>query len=272
MAPELKAALEEHFIWENRVFALGQSAGEYIASWAQPGNSKVLYIPSASQLMPREHELMQQLYHTQDYITDYREQHHTYLGTDPVAQILGSENRDSSEDFKALLNVQDPRVQVCRFGAGVIVNDDTLIEISDFRRRNPSTAAYTQLISRMRSIIKTFDGKTSSGWRTAPGSSLPNILRQYQFHEVGNLMDDVRMGYLRRYDYWSKSIFFGRIVRGQLHGQTYPILRGTDGRRSVVVDGHAFTEPTAGGLGRRDVITARALTPEELERFSKKRQ
>jgi hypothetical protein len=267
--PELQAAFKEK-IWENRVFELGNAAGRYIASWASAGNSKVLYVPSASQLMPREHELMQHLYNTQDYIRDYRKykEKKDEGAPDPaIATILRSSSRNSSEDFAHLLGITDPRVQVCRFGAAVIINDDVLVEGSDFRRRNPVTSGYTQLLSRMKSIIKTFDGKTASGWRSAPGRSLPNTKRQFQFHEVGNLMDSERMGYLRRYDYWSKGIFFGRVVRGVLHGQSYPFLLGPDGRRSVVIDGHAFIENAPGGLVRREPVTARDLTAEETSRL-----
>jgi hypothetical protein len=268
--PEVQAALDE-IVWENKVWMLGRLAGEYIASWAKPGNSKVLYFPSTSQLMPREYEALQHLYETQDYLYHFRDRHTHRVwipsGTQ-VKDILGSDETTSSEDFAELLGIEDPRVQVCRFGAAARLSD-LLIEISDFRRRNPVTAGYTQLKARMRSIIKSFDGKTSSGWETAPGKALPNTRRQYQFHEIGNLMDDERMGYLRKYDFWSKSLFFGRIVRGQVHGQSFPFLRGTDNRRCVVIEGHKFVEDTPGGLGRRELVTARDLTPAELKQYGK---
>jgi hypothetical protein len=68
-------------------------------------------------------------------------------------------------------------------------------------------------------------------------------------------MDSERMGYLRDYDRWAKGVFAGTFVRGQLHGCSFPIQPGADGRRSVVVNGVGYVEENASGTGRRGRIT-----------------
>jgi hypothetical protein len=267
--PELAHALSLAG-WENRVAALFASANEYITSFAVPGNSRVLYIPSASQLMPRETELMLHLYRLMEYLDGFRER---TKSPDPpgtiaerVREILRGNQRHSSNDFAQLLNITDPRVQVAPFGAAATIGELKL-EIGDFRRRNPGTSAHTEMHRRGRSIIKTFDGKTASGWVTMPGSALPNRRRSFQFHEVGHIHDTRRMGYLRDYDFWSQGLFYGMMVRGRVHGQTYTFQRDPegDGCRSIVIDGHPFRECSAGGLARVNPITASFEKPAATE-------
>jgi hypothetical protein len=212
--------------------------------------------------MPREFELMAHLYRTMEYLDGFRATHDfdPPEGVVPagVRGILRNPVRNASNDFAQLLGITDRRVQVCNFGSAIEVGEDMKVEIGDFRRRNAGTAAHFEMRRRMRSVTMGFDGKTASGWVTMPGSGLPNRRRQYQFHQLGHLMDRRRMGYLRDYDLWSQGLFFGRMLRGNLHGQSYVVHRdkATRGPRSLVIEGYPFVEATPAGLARVNDVTA----------------
>lgn len=263
IAPEVEIARMHHYEWEDKVDSLFRQAGSWIASWAEIADSRVIYIPSASQLMPRETELMQHLIQVREAVVGYRkseERKATRAGNDAyvpydggrIGRIIDAPTRelDSSQALAQFLAIDDPRVDVYRFGGAALINDRVLAMIGDFRRRNPLTAAATEMYARGFSVIRAFDGKTANLYFTQPGAALPNRRRYYQGSEFGGLFDRQRMGNLTDYNFWSHGFYFGRVVRGTILGQSYVFQRGLDGRRGVVVDGVPFFEPTPGGLGR----------------------
>lgn len=249
-APELAAiqASEEGF--EDGVLAFGRSCGQFITRIAEAGKSHFVYIPSASPLLPNEWEIVKFLYFTKKRIDEWMERHPDEAPEEAVNIPT------SSEDFNKLLGLDnDGRVTVLPFSAGVLMNGHTLFMVGDFRRRNPLTAGYTEFEQRHLNIVRGFDGKLADGWFTKGRSSLPTEREYWQFHEVGNLMDSQRMGYIRDYDRWGKGLFVGTVVKGQLHGCSFPVLYGKDGRRCVVINGKGYSESAPAGLGRRGTLT-----------------
>jgi hypothetical protein len=286
LAPEIVAVLSKHlgtstkdskaaddgdelaYKFRDMVFNFGADhCGQFIDSFSQPASSQVFYIPSASPLLPNEAEIMNFLYYASKRVVGHLQKVRTWMDKHPDEapppaerpKVLEEGSMDDvptrTQDFARLLGLVDhPRVQVLRFSSGIRVNDTDLFMVGDFRRRNSLTAGMTEFEQLHHNIWRSFDGKVADGWFTTLAQSLPTRRRQYQFHEIGNLMDSERMGYQRGYDRWGKSIVAGRVVRGQLHGCNIPIIRGANGRRGIVFDGIAYEENMAAGRGKQQTL------------------
>ena len=235
--------------FEEQVTAFGAECGGFLTSLADAGDSTLVYAPSASPA-PNEAEIMTFLQYTKRRIDEWNDRHATEEEA-PEYQAIPTQ----WEDYDLLLGLRgNERVHVLPFGGALIANEKNLFWVGDFKRRNPVTAGFVAFEQKHMNVWHGYGGKLADGWFTTSQQTLPNIRRYHQFHEVPNLMDDARMGYTRDYDRTAKGFFAGTIVRGEVHGCTFPILPGADGRRGVVIDGVGYAEETPGGLGRRGKI------------------
>ena len=108
-----------------------------------------------------------------------------------------------------------------------------------------------------------FDGKVFSGYFSSPKHTLPSLqLNHWETHEVGYLWDAKKMGQLRDYDRRAQGFWTGIVVEGELFGQSVPIVRGDDNRRSFWVDGSGYIETEPNCCATGDVIT---VGPRKLE-------
>ncbi|GEM_PF-546227 len=152
-----------------------------------------------------------------------------------------------------------PNITVTRYNAAVKVNGKTLFMIGDFRRRHAGSSSLVEWEQRGGNIVRSFDGKLSSAWKTAPKHTLPGLVLEFHdFHEVGYLWDVTRMGHLRDYDRRAPGFWKGEIVEGELFGSSVIIMRGADDRRAFVVDLNgdfkAYTEESPGCLPNGEPI------------------
>lgn len=255
-SPEVAAAREAG-LFQDQVLALGSSCGEFIRSFAEASGGKVIYIPSATHLsMPNEVRLMEYIQFKKLSLDRWQQNH-------PKSDDKVSDpNVILPKNLAKLFDIHnDPNIQVLPYNAAVRLNGKTLFMVGDFRRRNAGDASQVEWEQRGYSIVRSFDAKVASGWQTTPEHTLPGLtLNFHEFHEVGYLWDVVRMGFLRDYDRRAPGFWAGIIVETELFGQSYPIIRGNDDRRSFVIDGAVYTEPTPGGLPNGGKIS---LAPRE---------
>lgn len=242
--PEIAQIRETQEGMEDRFLALAKAGGQFIADFAAVSGAHVFYIPSVTGMLPNEIDIMRFVLTQKERLDAWAEKH-------PDEAVQGP---DIPKDFSEFLGLKgNPNVTVMPFGSALLVNNDTLFIVGDFRRRHPGSAAQVEWEQRMQNIVRSFDGKVSSTWWTTPVHSLPHSVRKYwQTHEVGNLYDiEQQLGYLRTYDRRAKGIWAGTIVGGKIFGVSVPVLRGSDGKRSIVIDGVPYEEETASGLGKR---------------------
>lgn len=250
-APEVQAARALQGM-ENQVMALGKSCGDFIKSFADASGGRVIYIPSATHLsMGNEVRIIEAIQQKKRVLDNWSANHADAPETpsDPTIEL--------PKKLAKLLQIdEDPRIITLRYGAAVKVNGKVLFMIGDFRRRHPGDAAKVEWEQRGCDIVRSFDGKLASAWMTTPKHSLPGlVLNFWQFHEVGYLWDSTRMGHLRDYDRRALGFWTGVSYEGELFGQSVPVIRGEDGRRSFVVDGVTYTEDTPGALPNGSEIT-----------------
>jgi hypothetical protein len=158
---------------------------------------------------------------------------------------------------------RNPQIHVLRYGSAVLLNDKTLFMIGDFRRRHGADSSAVEWEQRGYNIVRSFDGKVGSAWRTSANHTLPGLQLNFQeFHEIGYLWDPARMGHLRDYDRRACGFFTGVIEHDELFGQAVPVIRGNDGRRTFVVDAVPYTEDEPGCLPNGHEIS---LEPRVLE-------
>ncbi len=250
-APEVVEACKQPS-FEKRVLALGKTCGAFFKEIQKASNGLVIYIPSATHLsMENEVRLMEYIHFTKRYLDSWSDNHPDApeLPNDP-AILLPRQLAD-------LLQLSDcAKIKVLRYGAAVLVNNHTLFMIGDFRRRHAGDASKVEWEQRRMNIVRSFDGKVASNWMTTPNHTMPGLkLNFWQFHEVGYLWDPNRMGHLRDYDRRAPGFFTATVIGGELFGQSVPVLRGNDGRRSFVVDGAAYTEKEPGCLPNGELLT-----------------
>lgn len=254
-APEVLAA-KEKLSFEDKVLALGKPCGDFVKSFADASGGKVIYIPSATHLsMGNEVRLMEYI-QTKKKILDHWTDNH------PEAQDKPSDPKvDLPKKLAALIGVaDDPRITVLRYGAAVKIGD-TLFMIGDFRRRNAGDAAKVEWEQRRLNVVRSFDGKVSSGWQTTADHTMPGLrLNHWEFHEVGYLWDATRKGENRDYDRRAPGFWVGSFVNGTLFGSSVVFRRGVDGRRFCTLDlpdgsYRAYTEETPGALPNGEEIS-----------------
>jgi len=241
-APEVAEALSAGG-FEDQVLKLGELAGKFIEQFQEASGGKVIYIPSATHLsMSNEIRLMEWVQATKRYRDRWCKDHPkaTEWPSDPTISL--------PTKLDVLFNLHgNPMIHVLRYGSAVLVNEETLFMIGDFRRRNAGDASRVEWEQRLYNVVRSFDGKVSSGWRTSPDHTMPGLRLKFQeFHEVGFLWDVCRMGHLRDYDRRAPGFYTGLVVHNELFGYAVPIIRGNDGLRSFVVDGVPYTETSCG--------------------------
>lgn len=239
-APEVILARQAG-LFENQVLALGKSCGEFVRSIQVASGGNVIYIPSATHLsMSNEVRLVEFIQSKKSFLDNWSANH-------PEASVIPSDpSKALPRNLDELFGIaNEPKIKVLRFGSAVMVNHNTLFMIGDFRRRNPGDASKVEWEQRLVNIVRSFDGKVASSWMTTPSHSLPtHKLNYWHFHEVGNLWDARRMGHLRDYDKRCQGFWSGVVLNGEIFGKSVVVVPGNDMRRSFVVDGVAYTEPT----------------------------
>jgi len=225
--------------FDDQVKSLREQAGAYIRSFAI-GKAKVFYIPGVR----TEHKLMEWVQQEKGYRDNW-------ASNNPEAADQPSDpDRRIPSDFDKFLYLnKSPRVKVLPYESALLINSHTLYMIGDFKRRHPGDAVYVEWEQRQYSLVRSFDGKLSSAWHTTIEHTQPTLNKVYhETHEVGYFWDDLRNGHLRDYDRRAQGFFYGEYHLGELFAETAFIMRGTDDRRSFVVNGKPYTEETPGGL------------------------
>ncbi len=237
-APEVIEARKAG-LFEDRVLALGKSCGNFIRQIQKASGGSVFYVPSATHLsMPNEVRLMEFIQAKKAYLDNWAANH-------PDASDLPSDpTRELPKRLDELFKIaNEPKIKVLRFGSAVMVNDNTLFMIGDFRRRNPGDSSKVEWEQRLVNIVRSFDGKVASSWMTTPDNSFPSHqMKFWHFHEVGHLWDNTRMGHLRDYDKRCQGFWTGVVIGSEIFGKSVASIAGNCGRRSFVIDGNVYTE------------------------------
>jgi len=249
--------------FDDQVKSLREQAGAYIASFAI-GKTKVFFIPGVS----TEYKIMEWVQQEKGFRDNWAANH-------PEAADMPSDpDRMIPNQFDKFLYLnKNTRVKVLPYEAALLVNDHTLYMIGDFKRRHPGDAVYVEWEQRQYSLVRSFDGKLSSAWHTLVEHTQPTLLKTYhETHEVGYFWDDLLNGHLRDYDRRAQGLFYGEYHLGELFAETAFVMRGTDNRRSFVINGKPYTEEAAGGLsngGEVDLGDEPITEDEEWNIFSK---
>jgi len=236
--PEVVAA-QHAGLFEEQVIALGKTCGDFIKSIQRASGGNVIYVPSATHLsMPNEVRLMEFLDFKKRNFDDWSANHpeSKELPSDPMMRL--------PKTLEGLLGLtRSKKITVLRYNAGVLINDDVLFMIGDFRRRNAGDASWEDWVQRGVSCVRSFDGKVASSWKTTHEHSLPGLnLKHHQAHEIGFLWDQVYMSHLRDYDRRAPGIWAGEIVCGKVDGQSHLARVGGSGRRTFFIDLKPYTE------------------------------
>lgn len=265
LAPEVAAARLSAEVYEERVRLFSQSARQFIQSFSQyAGDAQVVYVPSSSPTLPNESEIMTLLYYTQERLAKWRQTNPDRAPREediPDLQLPGSNgvSSDMHAGFVRLLGLtESENITVLPFGSAVILRSQATemrFEVGNTRLQNPLSAAYKAMYKNDSSTVRSFDGKQSNGWMTQQSGKIVGARRHLSFCEVPNLMDSERMGYLGDKERWSKGFYAAHVEQGMFHGASFPIIRGSDGRRAVVTFGHGFSEIDAAAVNRHKLLT-----------------
>lgn len=248
--------------FEDMVLKLGELCGKFLESIQEASGGKVFYIPSATHLsMPNEIRIM-------EWIQVTKRNRDGWSSNNPNASDFPSDPTiDLPTKLDLLFNLHEHEwIRILRYGSGVLVNNEHLFMIGDYRRRNAGDAAYVEWEQRKYNIVRSFDGKVASAWFTTPENTMPGLnLNFWDTHEVGHLWDVKLMGHLRDYDRRCPGFWTGVVVSGSLFGQSIPVVRGEENRRSFWVDGVAYTEdqPYRCTTGEKLSLGARSLEKHE---------
>lgn len=275
-------AKEGSKVWEDRVNALGKIIGkELLVRTVETAGPQchLFYIPALEgthQNLPPESNIGDVLKAIQARVNYTRLKN----GETEDVPAIPMERKD----FARLLGVHEhPRIHVRPFGSSITVGclpgdirpDDTqeILESKVFSRmrvevgrrkvKNPIGEAFETARLNLISVVQGYAPQLSNGWFTKLTSQ--SIERIYlSFHQIGMLFARERMDFgdssTERY---ATGFFVGYNCRGTMHGKSFPFLRGADGRRSVVIYSHPYSESSPGGLGRTDVFMPPASAKDE---------
>ncbi len=228
--------------FEERVLSLGKANGDFIKRFAQFGAS-VFYVPSWTNIgLPNELSIM-------DYVQMKKRFLDTWAANHPDASDIPSDpSVKLPTEIDELFGINGlENIQVLPYGAGILVNGTTLFMVGSFRRRAAGDSSQEEWLQRGYDIVKSVDGKSGSAWWTDIEHTLPEPVNNcHQSHEIGYLWQANRNGHLGDYHRRSQSIGVFTMYHDHLFGEVVPFVPGNDGRRSLVVEGHAYTEETAG--------------------------
>lgn len=238
LPPELAEIKEAHANIEKRFLMLAKMNGRFIADFAKASGGHVYYIPSISRPLPNEIEAHLYCIEKHRVWKAWAERH-------PDEAKVGPE---IPKDYATFLGLNGHKqVTVMNYGSAIVVNGSVLFMIGDYRRMYPGTSAWRDVQKNSLSVVRSFDGKVFSGWKTTPVHTQPRSQRKYwQAHEVGNLFSlKDGLGYLRDYEWRSQSIWYGVVAGGKVFGFNIPVLTGADGRRTLMLNGVAYDEDAA---------------------------
>ena len=228
--PEIEEIMEKHEGIEKRFLALAKMGGRFISEYAKASGGHVYYIPSVTGMLPNEVDIMR-------FVLEQKERLDAWADKHPDEAVKGPNIPQDFADFLGLSG--NPNITVLPFGSSLVVNNNSMFLVGDFRRRNPLTASRTEAANHidMDVIVRSFDGKVSSAWETLPLHTKPEATRRFKSqHEVGNLFDLAKgLGYLRNYDLRAKGVVYGEMRGGRFHGWSVPALAGADGRRAFTI-------------------------------------
>lgn len=239
----VKRALQQG-LFEGRVRSLARDCGQYIRRFTEAApNATLVYLPAwANMGLSSEHGIV-------DFIIKKKEHLDNWTNNNLEAPGRPSNPLDElPSDFAELFELdEDPQIKVLPYGAGLIVNENTLFVDGAFRRRHAGDASQLQWEQMGYSIVQSVDGKASSAWGTSPLHTMPEpVYRPYCAHEIGYTWDPRKNGQYGDYHRRCPGFYTGTFFMGRLFGNTIVPEAGEDGRRSIWVHGKSYTEETPG--------------------------
>jgi hypothetical protein len=231
-------------LFEGRVRSLAHECSQFIRRFADAApNATVVYLPAwANMGLSSEHGIVDFIINKKQYLDSWTDDH------------LEAPERPSNpldtlpSDFAELFELNgDPQIQVLPYGAGLMVNDETLFLDGAFRRRHAGDASLIQWQQMGYSIVQSIDGKASSAWATTPIHTMPEpIYKSHCAHEIGYTWDPRKNGQYGDYHRRCPGFFAGTVFFNKLFGNTIVPEAGADGRRSIWVHGKTYTEESPG--------------------------
>ena len=246
-------AARSHAMFEDRMRSLGAAFGEYIKSFANAApEATVLWIPAWVNLgLPNELDILDWMHQKKRFLDSWTSNH-------PDSSDAPSNPFDSlPETLEGLLGLEDEkRIKILPFGAGILINNKTLVLGGSFRRRHAGDSPWIEWEQRGYSIVRAVDGKAGSGWATQIKVTVPEpIYNCVQVHEIGYGWEAKQYGHLGDYHRRCQAILSGSFAYGEFFGDVCPFMPGKDGRRTLYVQGRTYTEETAGGLPNGGELT-----------------
>jgi hypothetical protein len=238
-------AARKHKYFEERVMSLGKSFGDFIKGFADASpDATIVWIPAWVNLgLPNELDILDWI-HQKKRLLDSWTSNHTDSPDQPSQPFV-----TLPETLEGLLGLEnEPRIKILPFGAAVLINEKLLVLGGSFRRRHAGDSPWIEWEQRGYSIVRAVDGKASSGWATNIQSTIPEpIYNCIQVHELGYGWEAKEYGHLGDYHRRCQAILSGSFFFGTFFGDISPFMPGNDGRRTLYVQGRAYTEDTPGG-------------------------
>jgi hypothetical protein len=241
--PALTHALQ-HGLFEGRVRSMAHECSQFIRRFtAAAPKATLVYLPAwANMGLSSEHGIVDFILLKKRYLDSWTDKH------------LEAPERPSNpldelpSDFAELFEFKgDPRIVVLPYGAGLLVNDQTLFIDGAFRRRHAGDASLIQVEQMGYSIVQSVDGKASSAWWSIPEHTMPEPhYKHLCAHEIGFTWDPRKNGQYGDYHRRSPGFFTGTVFFNKLFGNTIVPEAGADGRRSIWVHGKTYTEESPG--------------------------
>ena len=240
-------AARQHPLFEARVRSLGSAFGDFIRGFADAApNATVIWLPAWVNLgLPNELDILDWVHEKKRYLD-------TWTSKNPDSIDAPSNPFDSlPETLEGLFGLEnDKRIKIMPFGAAVLINEKMLVLGGSFRRRHAGDSPWIEWEQRgYAAIVKAVDGKAGSGYATFIRTTVPEPLYNcVQVHEIGYGWEAKEYGHLGDYHRRCQAILSGSFYFGTFFGDVSPFMPGTDGRRSLYIQGRQYTEDSAGGL------------------------
>ncbi len=229
--------------YDKRMMYFWKQCGKFIRRFAMPG-VQLFYIPSHINLgLPNEHDMFEEA-HTTKRVLD------NWTANNPEATDMPSTlSINLPEKIEEAFGLTgSDNIQVLPFGAGILVNNNTIVTIGGFRRRQPGDAPHVQWEQTGYGVIMAVDGKSGSAWETRSDSNFPElVVKEIMKFQVGYMWDRNRNGHLG--DYHRRASSIGSWIVGEgglLHGRVAPFLPSkSDGRLQLLIRGKVYLEDKA---------------------------
>ncbi len=274
--PEVvKEALKQRG-YDKRIMYFWKQCGKFIKRFAVPG-VQLYYLPSHINLgLPNEHDMFEDAHQTKRVLDNW-------TANNPEAtdrpSTLGIDLPEGIAEAFGLTGVEN--IQVLPFGAGILINNNTIATIGAFRRRQPGDAPHVQWEQTGYNVIMSVDGKSSSAWWTRTDSNLPeSVFKEMAVYQLGYLWSRQANGHLGDYNRRASSI--GSWIVGEggiLHGRVAPFMPGKKdgGRLHLLIRGKVYQEdkPSTAPNGRQLTVSQpvdRDVTREAAQFASGKRK